>query len=180
MPSSQIPGLRELAGRVLPGPVDPGEGQLVRPRPMGAVEPDDLGDRRVVHPPDLGEDLADRVLVPSLRIRVTLDPAVVGAPASSSDQWDRRPETRARRWRMAIPPDIAIQVAPTAQAAEAKGVLALDDPAGRPRPPTLPGGLDSRVEPGLDDRGDPGPLARPELAHVDRVGQDLADVGLGY
>ncbi len=134
----------------------------------------------VVDPADLCQQRADRVLVPSLRIGVALDPAV-------GDRWPRvrgmtghrGAERGAGRRRMAVAADVAIEEAAAAGAPQPERVVALDDAARAVRVRRR-----SRAVWTVDQSAGstigatPAGFTRPEPAGVDRVGEDLADVGL--
>jgi hypothetical protein len=68
-----VAGLGELPGRRLALPLDPRQRGLVGLGPVGGVEPDDLGERRVVERADPAEERPDRVLVPRLRDRQSVE-----------------------------------------------------------------------------------------------------------
>jgi len=75
------------------------------------IEAHRFGDRDIIDPAHLFEELADRALVPFLGVGVALDALVVMIPVPATvtrDERRRRQELVAGRGGMAVPPDVAV------------------------------------------------------------------------
>ena len=79
---------------------------------------------------------------------------------------------------MAIAPCVAVKEPAAARTAEAQRVVALHRPTGSSGPAHGAHDLHARPDSGVDDCRDSGGLSGPQLAGVDRVREDLTDVGL--
>jgi hypothetical protein len=133
-------------------PLDPTERDPVHLGWSVVVQADGLGDGNVVDAAHLPQELADRVLIPALWIGVALDPLVVGVGVTPPDRRGRGDERLTRRSRMAVTAGVAVEVPPTARAAQTERVVALDDPSGGPRPAQLAHRLHLGPEGRLDHR----------------------------